>query len=133
MPTYLAVNERREITPSEEPLNCRIHDMFNAHQCCFRHSLSTGADILLHCASKFGILTAPAFVALAEAAQRDPIASKTVQHRLKLTAAVVSWVVITPLWTLLRLLTMDGKLPIKTFREFVPSVERPLTFIKVAS
>jgi hypothetical protein len=89
--------------------------------------------IWLHCASKFGIFPAPAFIVLVGTAHSNPIAGRTVQHRLKLIAAVAPRVVMAPLWTLFRLLTIEGKLPINTLPTFVPSVERPLTFINVTS
>lgn len=108
--------------------------------------------IWLHCASRFGIAITPAFVAFAAAygnklafspaffhldrrltVHKDPIAGKTVQHRLKLTAAVASGVLITPLWTLLRLLTIDGKLPIRMRPALTPALDIAGTFISVAS
>ena len=74
-----------------------------------------------------------ALVATAAAVQSAPIAGRTVQHRLKLTAAVASFVDIAPVWTLLRLLTMLPKFPIKTVPAFLPATESPVTFMRVAS
>jgi len=61
------------------------------------------------------------------------MAGSTVQHRLKLIAAVASCVVIAPFWILCKLLTMLGKLPIKTVPALTPVLGSAVTFIRVAN
>jgi hypothetical protein len=87
-----------------------------------------------HWSSNIGMLTVPCiFVAVAAACHSIPIAGRTVQQRLKFTAAVASFVDMEPAETALRFEMMKGKFPIRILPAFWPEVERLVTFIMVAS
>lgn len=73
------------------------------------------------------------FIAVEEVDHNMPIAGRTVQHRLKFTAAVASLVDMTPCITELRFDTMEGKFPIRTLPAFTPIAGRAVVFMSVAS
>jgi len=80
----------------------------------------------------FGIDT-PDFVWFVDEAYYVTMAGRTVQHLLKLTALVASWVVMAPLRILSELLKMLGTLPIKTVGALIPDLGSADAFIKVAN